>query len=229
MRSAVAALLMLGMASASFYNNVAIPGRRPEFVQGTVTNGIELDIIYDLMCSDSAALDPEFQKFLAMTWNVTNTSVSEAIKVSYSFLPLPYHHEVWIPHVLVPYFLDNCQFGTKCQMMDYLQFCFQNQDSILGAKAVSQNAIINLWTNQVGSGLNIPQADLLACYKSAYDQHNSETRTRQMYKWNVHHEVSGTPFGYVNGILLENFPEKAADWMTMLVSVYNSQYKPSTI
>jgi len=34
--------------------------------------------------------------------------------------------------------------------------------------------------------------------------------------------------GWVNGILLENFPEKANDWMAMLVSVYNSQYRPKT-
>jgi hypothetical protein len=47
-----------------------------------------------------------------------------------------------------------------------------------------------------------------------------------MYKWNSHHHASGTPFGYVNGVLLENFPEKAADWMDLLVSVYQSQYRP---
>ena len=48
-----------------------------------------------------------------------------------------------------------------------------------------------------------------------------------MYKWNAHHHVSGTPFGFVNGILLENFPESAKDWMDMLTSVYQSQYKPA--
>jgi hypothetical protein len=48
-----------------------------------------------------------------------------------------------------------------------------------------------------------------------------------MYKWNAHHHVSGTPFGFVNGILLENFPESANEWMDMLFSVYQSQYKPA--
>ena len=103
-----------------------------------------------------------------------------------------------------------------------MNFCFSNQDVILGAKNSSQKSLINLWTSQVSAALNITQADLLACYNTAYDQHNSEMRTRSMYKWNVHHRNTGTPMGWVNGILLENFPEKANDWMEMLVSVYNS-------
>ena len=74
--------------------------------------------------------------------------------------------------------------------------------------------------------MNYTQADLLAVYKDAYDTHDSEWRTRVMYKYNSHHHVSGTPFGFVNGVLMENFPEKAADWMSVLQSVYDSQYRP---
>jgi hypothetical protein len=43
-----------------------------------------------------------------------------------------------------------------------------------------------------------------------------------MYKYNVHHHVSGTPYAFVNGILLEDFPEDSASWMDMLNSVYAS-------
>ena len=79
------------------------------------------------MCSDTAALAPAFAQFLASTWNVTNTAVSDAVQVTYTFLPLPYHHEVWIPHLLLPYFLDNCQFGpNKCQFFDYMNYCLKN-------------------------------------------------------------------------------------------------------
>ena len=45
-------------------------------------------------------------------------------------------------------------------------------------------------------------------------------RTRYMYKYNAHHHVSGTPFAFVNGILLSSFPETADDWYTMLTEVY---------
>jgi hypothetical protein len=162
-----------------------------------------------------------------MTWNVTNKLVNDSIAVTYTYLPLPYHHEVWIPHKLVPYLLDNCEFGPRpCQFLQYQNFCFQNQDIILDGKDVSANALTLQWTNAVSAALNIPQAELLTVYNNAYDTHNSEMRTREMYKWNTHHHNSGTPFGYVNGVLLENFPEKAADWMDVLFSVYQSQYQP---
>jgi hypothetical protein len=233
MRSSLVVLLGFAahMVSADFYNNVPIPGRRPAFVQGTAAQGIDLQIVYDLMCSDSAALHPEFQKFLDMTWNVTNTKVSEAIQVTYTFLPLPYHHEVWIPHLLVPFFIDECQFPSeahpKCQFMDYMLYCFANQDAILGAKDTAFNALVLQWTSQVATALGLTQAELLTCYNSAYDTHDSEWRTRVMYKFNTAGHNSGTPFGYVNGILLENYPSTADQWMEMLQSVYGDQYRPA--
>ena len=48
-----------------------------------------------------------------------------------------------------------------------------------------------------------------------------------MYKYNTHHHNSGTPFGYINGILMENFPETANEWMDALQTVWTSQYRPS--
>lgn len=168
-------LALIGIAATSvkadFDNNVPIPGRRPEYVQGTATKGIDLDIVYDLMCSDSAALHPEFVKFLGMTWNVTNTKVSDAIQVKYSFLPLPYHHEVWIPHLLVPMLLDACIFPSTdhptCQFNDYMTFCFNNQDAILDGKDSSMNSLILQWTSLVaGSLTGWTQAELLTAYNS---------------------------------------------------------------
>ncbi len=41
-----------------------------------------------------------------------------------------------------------------------------------------------------------------------------------MYKYNAHHHVSGTPFAIVNGIILQDVPAKAQDWMDMLTAVY---------
>jgi hypothetical protein len=125
-------ILLLFLAGATLFvnadwdNNVPVPGKRPQYVTGVNNKGIDFQIVYDLMCSDSAELDPAFQAFLNSTWNVTNTKVINEVQVSYTFLPLPYHHDVWIPHLLVPYMLDQCDFGGKCQFMDYLQYCFAN-------------------------------------------------------------------------------------------------------
>ena len=193
-----------------------MPGKRPAFTIGTAKQGIDLEIVYDLMCSDSAYLDPAFQQFLNMTWNVTNDLVKNSVKVSYTFLPLPYHHEVWIPHLLVPYFLDQCDYSQKCQFLDYMQYCFDNQEDILGAQNSTFNQIVQNWTAAVATNLTLNQTELLLAYNYAKDTRQSEYRTRLMYKWNAHHHVSGTPFGFVNGILMENFPESAKEWMDML-------------
>ena len=100
------AVSILVASAASFDNNPPVSGRRPQWVTGGDKVGIDLEIVYDLMCSDSADADPEFQKFLNMTW-LTST-VKDQIKVIYTFMPLPYHHEVWIPTKMIPYHLDVC-------------------------------------------------------------------------------------------------------------------------
>lgn len=81
--------------------------------------------------------------------------------------------------------------------------------------------MIQSWTKQVADNFKWNQADLLALYSRDTDKHNSEMRTRYMYKYNSHHHVSGTPFAFVNGILLQSFPETAKDWMDMLTAVYS--------
>ena len=60
--------LLFASVLADFDNNPPVSGKRPQWVTGGNKVGIDFEIIYDLMCSDSAAADPEFQKFLNMTW-----------------------------------------------------------------------------------------------------------------------------------------------------------------
>lgn len=45
-----------------------------------------------------------------------------------------------------------------------------------------------------------------------------------MYKYVASRTVTGTPFAIVNGVILNDFPETADEWMKMLKDVYNSQY-----
>ena len=44
-----------------------------------------------------------------------------------------------------------------------------------------------------------------------------------MYKYSTHHHASGTPFGYVNGVMLEKFLETAEAWRQMLNDTYQLQ------
>ena len=50
---------------------------------------------------------------------------------------------------------------------------------------------------------------LMNCYDTNKDKNNSEMRTRYMWKYAASIGVSGTPFYYVNGVLLNTVPETA--------------------
>jgi hypothetical protein len=134
-----------GFASADFGNDPPVPGRRPVWYTGHWKSGVEIEVVYDLMCADSAALNPEFQKFLDMPW--LDSTVRDQVQLSYTFLPLPYHHGVWIPHLIVPYILDVCHAdATKCIFQEYMEYCFDHQGDILDAKDTSQDDLIKSWT-----------------------------------------------------------------------------------
>src|SRR4051794_16922446 len=99
-------LASLFASSEAYNNNPPIPERHPGIITGGGKSNIEIEVIYDLMCSDSANVDPEFQKFLNSDFQ--GSKVIDNIYLNYALMPLPFHHEVWIPHKLVPFFLDNC-------------------------------------------------------------------------------------------------------------------------
>ncbi len=147
MRKATLCLLALaaGFASADFGNDPPVPGRKPVYYFGAWKSGVEIEIVYDLMCYDSQQMHPEFLKFLDMKF--LDSTVREQVQFSYTFLPLPYHHGVWVPHLLVPMFLDQCFADkTKCVFEQYLQYCFDHQDDVLGAKDTPQDDLIKSWT-----------------------------------------------------------------------------------
>ena len=107
MRRIIAATaFLLGLVSADWYNNIPVPGRRPAYVMGEPKVGIDFEVVYDLVCDESADAHEIIKQFLSSNFNVTNTLVKDAVQFSFSFLPLSYHHEAWVPSLMVPYFLD---------------------------------------------------------------------------------------------------------------------------
>ena len=118
------------MCNCDYINNPPISGKTPQYTVGKAKQGIDILMVYDLLCPVSKATNPEFQKFLNMTWNITNTTVSSEIQVSYSFIPMSYRVFVWPVHKLVPFLLDNCDYGPNpCVLYDYIEYCFANQDN----------------------------------------------------------------------------------------------------
>ena len=109
-------------------------------------------IVYDLLCPDSKAANPEFQQFLNMTWNLTNTTVKSEIQVSYSFLPMTYRSLVWPVHKLIPFFLDNCDYGPNpCVLYEYIEYCFANQDTVNNIYDTPMDGFIMQWATQVST------------------------------------------------------------------------------
>ena len=80
---------------------------------------------------------------------------------------------------------------------------------MLNAYKTSLNSFIFEWSSKIAGRFDLPVSDVLDIYDDEEDKHNSEMRTRYMFKWRTFSHQSGTPFAYVNGIRLEHFPETA--------------------
>jgi hypothetical protein len=130
--------------------------------------------------------------------------------VTYVIYPLPYHHGAWIPTKLTPYLVDTCYSNpSQCKFLDYLHYLFGIQKSILKTTNLSQNDLIKIFTTEISQALDIPLSDISSVYNSTLDTHNSETRSRRMAGYARMKGVSGTPWAYVNGVLLQAFPTTA--------------------
>ncbi len=199
-----------------------IPERHPGWGEGKNKQLIEFEVFYDLTCSASAALHPEFKKFLDLKF--LNGTVRDAIRVNYAFFPLPYHHASWIPHKLLPYIIDKCVADPLgCKFPYYMDFTFYNQNLFLTGKDTTYNDLITQWTGMVSSAFNWPMADLNALYSWDTDHHNSEMRTRYNWKYSASQGVSATPSMAVNGIQLQEPPFDAKSLLKLLNDVYNAQ------
>ena len=134
MKSTVSLLLLGLLYSATAFSNLpTVPGRRSGYTYGTGASGIEFEAVYDLTCSDCKGYDPQFEQFLDMPF-LTST-VRDQIKITFTFFPLPYHHDCWFVHKFLFYFEDQCRTaGQKCQYIEYVNWTLTNQDDVLNAR-----------------------------------------------------------------------------------------------
>ena len=83
-----------------------------------------------------------------------------------------------------------------------------------------------MWTQKVATQFSLNKADLDKVYTA--DTNSAESRVRTMWKYAASRQITGTPMATVNGVVVQNFPQNADEWMTLLTDTYNSQYpKPS--
>lgn len=138
--------------------------------------------------------------------------------VTYSFHMLPYHRGVWQVSLLLPYLQDLCRSNnTYCDLyLDYTWFCLINREWILNDGERSIENLIETWTATVAARFFLDRNYLRSLFKISTDVHNSEMRVRTMYKYASHKGVSGTPFYFMNNILIQTYPTTADDWLKLL-------------
>ena len=220
--SVVSLVALNSQFAAAWDNTPPIPERHPGWGEGKNQQMIEFEIYYDLTCSASAALHPEWKTFLDMPF--LGRTVRDAIKVNYVFFPLPYHHSSWIPHKILPYVIDKCVASPlNCKLPYYIDFAFNNQNFILTSKDTSFNDLVVAWTGMVSTTFGWPQPELISLYSWDTDTHNSEMRTRYMWKYSASQGIALTPSMSVNGIELQEPPFDHNSMMQLLQDVYNSQ------
>lgn len=137
--------------------------------------------------------------------------VSDAVTIRYAFSPLTFHHGAWIVTKMLPYIEDLCWADSKqCGLfIQYVSLAFENQPWILAATDMSYNQIVDKWAQTVADNLKLDVNDLKAIYDYGTDTHNSEMRTRYMWKYTASRAVGGTPSAFVNGIRLVKIPNSA--------------------
>ena len=113
-------------------------------------------------------------------------------------------------------------------MNDYLGYCFAEQDNVLALGSMSRDDFQVSWSKQVAAHFGYKQDELYGIYDRATDKHDTEDKTRAIWKYGASRGVSGTPTAYVNGAKLDDVPNSAEEWITLLNTVYASQWGNSS-
>ena len=214
----------LALFAASASASAPVYGTYPGWVLGENRVGINVEIVIDFMCSDSAANNPIWEATLASPW--LDGTVQDQVYWAYSPLALPYHVHTWQVGQVLPYLQELCAEQNNCLMNDYKNFCFRRDilTFVEDAKFMSQDDFEILWSQVVATEFNLDQTTLLNLYKPLKDKSKSENNSRAMWKFNAARKVSGTPSAFINGVPVA-MPASTEDWLTLLQQVYDSQYR----
>ena len=219
MKTSFAAAIFFGSAYA-FSNSVPVYGSFPGWTDGLGKANIEVNLFFDLLCSDCAQENPVINELLTTPW--LDGTVSDYITLSFTPFPLPYHIFAFQVAQIVPYLMDLCiSDSSECLMDDYRNFCYANYASVLSQVDLSLDDFIPWWTAQVAEALDLDQATLESLYGSN-DVYNSNQSTRDFWKFGTSNGVSGTPSAFVNRVKLDSVPFSVEGWLDVLNTVYAS-------
>ena len=106
-------------------------------------------------------------------------------------------------------------------MDQYAELSWDNMDVTLKQTDISEVDWEDQWTTKVADALQLEKSDLMALY-SSNDTHNTNSRVREMWKYSASNGISATPQAFVNGVLLEDYPESVEEWKELFDGLYPS-------
>ena len=105
-----------------------------------------------------------------------------------------------------------------------MNYTLEIRDQFLYFTNTTYDALTSWWIGKVNSKFGWSYQDMIQVYnRTTVDPHNSEARSRYMWKYAADQGVFATPTAFVNGIRVQNTPFTSQEWLTLLQDVYNSQ------
>lgn len=80
-----------------------------------------------------------------------------------------------------------------------------------------------IWIGTVASRFRLDKDELTLLFDRQNDKHDSEMRTRELFKYSAHRGVSSTPTFILNGATIQGPPSTANSWVKLLQGVYDKQ------
>ena len=77
-------------------------------------------------------------------------TVLDTVSLKVTNFPLDYHLHSWQVGQVLPYLMDLCvEDSSNCLMNDYMAWCFEVQDTVLGLTDMSKDEFTKYWSEQV--------------------------------------------------------------------------------
>ena len=102
------------------------------------------------------------------------------------------------------------------------------QDHVLSLTDMSTDEFQKYWAKSVSDEFGFDGVEVYGLYDRDTDVHDSESKTRAIWKYGAARGVSGTPTAFVNGARLDSIPSTPEGWVDLINSVYASQWHPDS-
>ena len=87
---------------------------------------------------------------------------------------------------------------------------------MLALTDMSKDDFVPYWSQKVSDQFKLDYEGVLGIYDRDSDVHDTEMKTRTIWKYGAAKGVSGTPIAFINGVKLDSFPASKEDWIDTL-------------